>query len=94
MAQVQTQVDSLARTLGGLGEDLDRLRGSLSEIALHGARSTDALLSLADSQARRETELLAQFAGWKRWTLLIASLGALGALVTAGGVVMLVLRGA
>ncbi len=60
---MQQQVDALVRTLGGLSEDLDRLRMSLAEVSGHGAKSSAALVALAESQTRRELE------SWERTRL-------------------------
>ncbi|MFO0873298.1 MAG: hypothetical protein U0575_04930 [Phycisphaerales bacterium] len=79
VANVQQQMDALVRTFGGLGEDLDRLRASLGEIATHAATSASTLATLADRQQRREEELVASLRSWRGWSLAILSVIAVAA---------------
>lgn len=82
---MQQQVDALVRTLGGLSEDLDRLRISLAEVSGHGAKSSTALVALAESQSRRELESWARTRVAQRVIIALLSITTLCAIVAAAG---------
>jgi len=83
VAGMEQQVDGLVRAFSSLGEDLDRLRSSLTEIAEHSGKSAASLTSLVEEQARRDSALVQEIRSFRRWTA-----GLLVALVLLGTVIL------
>jgi len=92
MVGATDRIEVIVRTVGGLSEELERLRGALAEIAATGARSSDALRGLAESGRRREEVFLERVAAWQWWTTILLGLAALGSLGAAVGVLIIALR--
>jgi len=92
MVGATDRIEVIVRTVGGLSEEIERLRGALAEIAATGARSSDALRGLAESGRRREEVFLERVAAWQWWTTSLLGLAALGSLGAAIGVLIIALR--
>lgn len=84
---VQQQMDALVRTFGGLGDDLERVRASLGEIAIHASKSAATLTGIAERQQAREERVLRLVRTFGIWCI-----GLL--LVTAGAAVVAVVLAA
>lgn len=88
VAGVQQQMDALVRTFGGLSDDLERVRGSLAEIATHASSSATTLAGIAERQQAREERVLSlvrTFGIWVVALLLIAAGAAVTGVVIVAG---------
>lgn len=78
VAGMHQQVDGLVRSFGALGEDIDRLRASLTLIAENSGRSAATLSELIHEQSRRDTELVREIRGFRTVTAALLALVLLG----------------
>ncbi|HMN96354.1 MAG TPA: hypothetical protein PKC43_08595 [Phycisphaerales bacterium] len=92
VGQMHEQVNLVVRTVGTLGDDLDRLRSSLTDIAEHSARASTTLSQLAERQIEREERLIGEMQSWRAWSIGLLAVVAAGMIVAATALVIVLAR--
>lgn len=92
VGQMHEQVNLVVRTVGTLGDDLDRLRASLGDIAEHSAKASSTLAQLAERQIEREERMLGEMQSWRAWSIGLLAVMAVGMTVAAVALIIVLAR--
>jgi len=88
---IQQRLDTTADTTGQLTDMLDRLRGTLDELARTHSRSSQMLTDMTESTQRRESDMIAMLGRTQRWmiaALLICGLASITGAIIASAALM------